>query len=95
MHKVTVKVKANSNYGDIFFIVNIDGSKQEKGPLKFKEDTYDLELFLKPDEHAILKPQSDTLYFIPAVKTLTGTHDCQNFGVQFEAIKGKVFKGNI
>lgn len=93
-HKAICKIKAQSNFGDLFFTVNIEGVKQKAGPLTYKNGYYILELFLAADEDAILIPQSESIYFNPPIISITGGNDCIDFGVKFEAFQGKVFKGN-
>lgn len=92
-HKLSMKIKAFANYGDIIFAVNADGVKSEEGPLSFKDGYYTLELYLMDSENVILTPKSDILYFNPPIKSFVGSDDCQDLGAQFQAIKGKVFKG--
>lgn len=92
-HKVISKIKAESNFGDSFFSVNIEGVKHKAGPLVYKNGYYVLELFLAPHEDAILVPQSETIFFNPPIISISGADDCTDFGVTFEAFQGKVFKG--
>uniref|UniRef100_A0A1Y1NI64 SD-repeat containing protein B domain-containing protein n=1 Tax=Photinus pyralis TaxID=7054 RepID=A0A1Y1NI64_PHOPY len=94
-HELVLTVAAKENYGDLSLIVNIGGVKTPIGPLPYVNNQYVLTLSLKPEETAILVPQSDVLYVNPPILSIVGHNDCTNLGVQFKAIKGKVFQGKI
>lgn len=94
-HKHTINVRAATNHGDISFLVNNEGVNTKEGPIAFKNGYYTLKLFLSLNENVILTPLSELLYFTPKSNTIKGTDDCNELGVLFEAVKGKVFKGKI
>lgn len=94
-HKHTIKIQGVKDSKDLFVTVNMDGKITKEGPLAYKNDAYILEMFLMPNENAILTPQSEILYFDPPVVTVTGKNDCADLGQKFQAVKGKVFKGKV
>ncbi|KAK5639267.1 hypothetical protein RI129_011759 [Pyrocoelia pectoralis] len=94
-HEMKLGIAAKENFGDLLIVVNIGGVKTLTGPLPYTDNQYILTLSLKPEETAILVPQSDVLYVNPPILSIIGHNDCTNLGVQFKAVKGKVFQGKI
>ncbi|KAF5281651.1 hypothetical protein FQA39_LY17749 [Lamprigera yunnana] len=94
-HQITLAIASRHNLGDLFITVNVNGIKTLEGPLMYKDNEYIFSISLQPNEMAILIPQSETLYVNPPILSIMGQDDCSNLGVQFKAVKGKVFQGKI
>ncbi|KAK4872067.1 hypothetical protein RN001_016191 [Aquatica leii] len=94
-HEVKLAVASRKHLGDLYITVNINGVKTLEGPLPYADNQYILTLSLQPGETAILVPQSEILYVNPPILSISGHDDCTNLGVQFKAVKGRVFRGKI
>nr|XP_022914700.1 nodal modulator 1 [Onthophagus taurus] len=94
-HHHNIGIKCNKDFGNITVKINVDGQKSISDPLTYKNNQYTLELYLSPQESAILIPESDVLYFNPPILLIEGSDDCKDMKDVFEAVKGRVFKGRV
>ncbi|KAJ8923473.1 hypothetical protein NQ315_010051 [Exocentrus adspersus] len=93
-HTLTLGIQAESDFGNIQVFVKIGTDKVER-ILKYNNGLYELHILLEPDENAVITPQSETIFFSPPILSVDGREDCENVGVKFVAVRGKLFKGKV
>ncbi|VEN53892.1 unnamed protein product [Callosobruchus maculatus] len=94
-HIQAVCIKADRDFGEIRVAVKIAERQPFLTTLNHKDGCYRLELMLHPEETALVRPESDTLFFTPATLSVHGKEDCSDLGVKFVAVQGKVFQGRV
>lgn len=71
------------------------GTDKVERILKYNNGLYELDILLEPGEDAVIIPQSETIFFNPPILSVEGREDCENIGVKFVAVRGRLFKGKV
>ncbi|XP_056645708.1 BOS complex subunit NOMO1 [Diorhabda sublineata] len=93
-HVIKLGIQSTSDLGLVQVSVKIATEKTER-KLKYNNGIYELDILLEPGENAVVVPQSEKLFFTPPILSVKGGEDCENLGVKFVAVVGKLFKGKI
>lgn len=93
-HTLKLNIQAESDFGNLQVSVKLGIEKVER-ILKYNNGQYVLDILLEPGENAVITPQSEKIFFNPPILSVEGREDCENIGVKFVAIKGRLFKGKV
>uniref|UniRef100_V5G516 Nodal modulator 3 n=1 Tax=Anoplophora glabripennis TaxID=217634 RepID=V5G516_ANOGL len=93
-HTLKLGIDAEADFGNIQVSVKIGTDKVER-ILKYNRGLYELDILLEPGENAVIIPQSETIFFNPPILSVEGREDCENVGVKFVAVRGRLFKGKV